>query len=44
MIAEQGLKLYIQLTTLKIYHVKMVEAMELQINASRSPWMALPPY
>jgi hypothetical protein len=42
--ALQGWKSCLQLTTLNLKHFKMVEIMGLKIIASKSPWMALPPY
>jgi hypothetical protein len=32
------------LTSLNLNNFKMIEAMALKTIASRSPWMALPPY
>jgi hypothetical protein len=43
-IAVQAWKSCLQLTNLNLNHFKMVEDMPLKIIASRSPWMALPPY
>jgi hypothetical protein len=43
-IAVQGWKSCLQLTVLNLNHFKMVETMRIKIIASRSPWMASPPY
>jgi hypothetical protein len=43
-IAVQGWKSSLQLTNLNLYRFKIFEDMGLKIIASRSPWLALPPY